>query len=34
MKIQQIGAQLYTLRDFLQTEEGVKETLAKVKKIG
>ncbi len=29
-----VGAQLYTLRDFLKTEEEIKETLQKVKDIG
>jgi len=30
----QIGAQLYTLRDFCQTPEGIAESLRKVADIG
>jgi len=30
----QIAAQLYTLRDYLQTPEDIAKTLAKVRKIG
>ncbi len=34
MKIEQVGVQLYTLRDFLQTPEDFQETLQKVADIG
>lgn len=34
MKIAQVAAQLYTLRDYLKTPEAIAETLAKVAAIG
>lgn len=34
MKIEQVAAQLYTLRDFLKTPADIKKTLRRVKEIG
>ena len=34
MRIDQIGLQLYTLRDFLKTHKELKSTLERVRRIG
>lgn len=34
MKIEKIGVQLWTIRDYLKTSEQIKESLKKLKKIG
>ena len=34
MKIEQVGAQLYTLREFMDTPEGFQESLQKIAEIG